>query len=299
MTITQFNRIVEIRTKIISMASFLCGSTYAAVMENTWSWPLFFLMGFAILFVDMGTTGFNTYFDFISGTDKKHYNIVRDKVLVHEGVSPNTALLISLALFAAAGVLGIAIAYLTSWMVLFVGGISMVVGYTYTGGPFPISRTPVGELFAGGFLGSLLFILCYYIQGGRWNGETFLASLPFFLLIAMILTVNNTCDMEADKAAGRKTFSILAGYRISVITIALEWTISTATAVWLLLRGTYPFPMVPFFILSLPLALRELDSLIKRGFSLETKGPSMGSVSNLFLLYSASMLFGSLVSLLF
>ncbi len=297
MTLTQFNRIIEIRTKIISMSSFLCGSVFAATAEGTWSWPLFFLMAAAVLFVDMGTTGFNSYFDFVSGTDKEQYNIVRDKVLVHEGVDPAAALKLSLFLFGTAGILGIIIAFMTSWMVLAVGGISMIAGFTYTGGPFPISRTPAGELFAGGFLGSLLFVLSYYIQAGRWDGETVLASLPFLLLIAMILTVNNTCDMISDRAAGRKTFSILAGYRISRAVIILQWAAALAAALWLILRGTYPFPMVPFFIISLPLAVRELSVMLSRGFSLETKGPSMGSVSRLFLLYSFSMFLGCIITL--
>ncbi|MGE0075943.1 MAG: prenyltransferase, partial [Sphaerochaetaceae bacterium] len=80
MTITQFNRIVEIRTKIISMGTFLSASLFAAVATGTWSWPRFVVMAFAVLLVDMGTTGFNSYFDFTSGTDKAEYNHERDKV---------------------------------------------------------------------------------------------------------------------------------------------------------------------------------------------------------------------------
>ncbi|HLW21854.1 MAG TPA: prenyltransferase, partial [Sphaerochaetaceae bacterium] len=88
MTLTQFNRIVEIRTKIISMGTFLSGSIYAGAVTGLWSWDRFLVMLFAVLFVDMGTTGFNSYFDFVSGTDRAELNFERDKVLVHEGVAP-------------------------------------------------------------------------------------------------------------------------------------------------------------------------------------------------------------------
>jgi 1,4-dihydroxy-2-naphthoate octaprenyltransferase len=98
-------------------------------------------MLFATLAVDMGTTGFNTYFDFRRGTDNKEYTKESGKVLVHDGVSPNSALLISASLFLIAAVLDLCLASMTSWHLIPAGGICMVVGLIYTADPFPISRT--------------------------------------------------------------------------------------------------------------------------------------------------------------
>ena len=92
-----------------------------------------------------------------------------------------------------------------------------MVGFLYTGGPYPISRTPFGELFAGGFLGSLLFVLSYYVQTLTFKWSAIVVSLPLLLLIGEILMVNNSCDRIADEIAGRRTLAILLGEQKSVI----------------------------------------------------------------------------------
>jgi 1,4-dihydroxy-2-naphthoate polyprenyltransferase len=299
MTFKQFKRIVEIRTKIISMATFISGSLFAAVTTGSWSWIRFCIMGMAVLLVDMGTTGFNSYFDYINGTDNQTYNLEKDKVLVHEGVQPSVALFLSLSLFGLAGILGLVLAFLTSWWILVVGGICLIVGYTYTGGPWPISRTPFGELFAGGFLGTVLFVLSYYVQELSFDITTVLASIPFFFLIAMILSVNNACDMEADYIAGRRTLSLILGERWAIRLMAFEGLIAYTFAVLLIFWGIYPSLMLPVVIFSIAISVREYIMMRYMGFSLETKGSSMEGISMIFLVFSFSLILGCLASLIF
>ncbi len=285
MKFTQFNRIVEIRTKIISMGTFLTGSLFALATTQSWSWSRFLVMLLAVLFVDMGTTGFNSYFDFINGTDRAQYNLEKDKVLVHEGVSPSLALLISVTLFILAAILGLLLAHWTSYWLIPIGGVSMMVGFLYTGGPYPISRTPFGELFAGGFLGSLLFVLSYYVQTLTFKWSAIVVSLPLLLLIGEILMVNNSCDHMADKIAGRRTLAILLGEQKSVI--ASRSILLGALLVQLLLPLLGLIPMVTLFftiggaLLALPIWVK----MEKRGFSLETKGISMGGISKIYLIH--------------
>ena len=76
-----------LRTKIISMGTFACATGYALYVNNRLDVANVIIMGLATLFVDMGTTGFNTFFDFIRGTDNKDYTVEEEKVLVHEDVS--------------------------------------------------------------------------------------------------------------------------------------------------------------------------------------------------------------------
>lgn len=299
MNMTQFNRIVEIRTKVISIGTFLCGSLFAAVITREWSWPRFIVMAFAVLFVDMGTTGFNSYFDFVSGTDNKQYNRERDKVLVHEGVNPKLALFISLGLFAAAGVLGLLLAWWTSFWLVVAGGICMIVGFLYTGGPFPISRTPFGELFAGGFLGTVLFTISYYVQSLRLDSVALLVSLPLLMLIAMILTVNNTCDRIADKIAGRKTLSIVLPQIAILVIMHLLVIVPFLLAILFALLGMLPRPTIIFMAVAFVPAWKYFKEMERRGFTLETKGPSMGTVSKIFLSYCLAFIASMIGGLLF
>ncbi len=288
MNIRQFNRIVEIRTKIISMGTFLTGYLYGYLQCSEFSLSRFLLTAAAVLCVDMGTTGFNTFFDFIGGTDRKERNFEEDKVLVHEGVSPLSALIISALLFFTAAILGLIIAGMSSFLLIPVGAICMLIGFLYTGGPLPISRTPFGELFAGGFLGTILFMISAYISSRELRMEYFFASLPHLIFVAMILTVNNTCDRESDLKAGRKTLTICLPERAGTALLTVQIAAGYIATVILALIGILP---VWSLITSLPAVLfsgRIFWRMRKRGFSLETKGASMKGVSGMFLLYIIS-----------
>lgn len=292
MNIRQFLRIVEIRTKIIGMTTFACGSLYAAWSTGTWAWSRFFIMGLAVLVVDMGTTGFNSYFDYTNGTDNKKTNLERDKVLVHEGVEPQAALAISLSLFGAAAMLGLVLAWMTSWWLIVAGGACMVVGYAYTGGPYPISRTPLGELFAGGFLGTVLFTISYYVIGGQVTIATVVASLPLMVVIAMVLSVNNTCDLVADTQAGRKTIAILVGSGMARRFLVGEMAIAFGLLGLLPIFGIYPWTVSAMAVPTAVIAVNIMKTMLAKGFSLDTKGSSMAGVSKIFLLVGASIFLG-------
>ncbi|MCK9287961.1 MAG: prenyltransferase [Sphaerochaetaceae bacterium] len=298
MTARQFFRIVEIRTKIISMATFICASLYAVYDSGSWSWLRFLLMAVAVLCVDMGTTGFNSYYDYINGTDNKHYNLEKDKVLVHDGVNPLAALIISLGLFGCAAILGLMLASMTSWYLILAGGACMLVGYAYTGGPFPISRTPFGELFAGLFLGTILFLITYFVISESVTLAAALASIPLLLLIAMILSINNACDHDADIIAGRNTVAIFLGKRINKWVLRTQLIIGYASVPILVVFSIFPYTVVPFFSIASIVAVKEFITMEKRGFSLETKGPSMGGISKIFLSLVFSMILGLALALL-
>jgi 1,4-dihydroxy-2-naphthoate octaprenyltransferase len=298
MTFNDFLRVVEIRTKIVSLSGFLIGTSYALYHLNAADPLIIALMFVAVLLVDMGTTAFNTFFDFESGVDTKQFNAEGDKVLVHRGVAPGHALLISAGMFLAAAVLGIVLAFMVGVELLLVGAASMAVGFFYNGGPHPISRTPLGELVAGGFLGWVLVVLCYYVQTGTVTAEAALVGLPSLLLVASILTVNNTCDIEGDAAAGRKTLSILLGERKSRVVVYALGAGAYIVAGLLVAQGIVPVVTAAFLVLSLILMLREHRAMHRRGFSHETKGANMGSISRIFVSYSLAMLVGLWISIL-
>lgn len=297
MTFSQFNHIIEIRTKIISMGTFITGSIYA-LTQGSWSWMTFLIMGCAVLCVDMATTGFNSYYDYLNGTDNRTYNRERDKVLVHEGVAPGTALMVSLALSASAVVLGLILAARSSWMLIPAGGLCMIAGYAYTGGPWPISRTPLGDLVAGGFLGTVLFMLSVFVLTGDISLHIFAASLPLFFMVALILMVNNTCDIEGDKAAGRKTLAILLGKNGAISLMGVVGFASFASAFALSLAGIYPFPVIPMLVLSLAFSVHTALAMKSRGFTMETKGPSIRGISRIFLTQVFALSCGMIISLI-
>jgi len=287
-----FLRIVEIRTKVVSVSSFLIGTTYAAAGGYGLSWPLAVLMLAAVILVDMGTTGFNSYYDYIHGVDTPASNLDGDKVLLRGEVRPRVALAVSAGCFLLAAALGLLIARQVGGWIIGVGALGMAVGYLYSGGPCPLSRSPIGELLAGGFLGGLLVTLSFMVQSGSLTAGGLAVGLPSTAMIASILTVNNTCDLEGDRRGGRRTLSILIGTRRS------EWVIYSLGALAYLLAFALVVTGVLPWLASLPLALAaalsvaEYRRMHRRGFSHLTKGPSMASISKVFLGFTAAMAIG-------
>lgn len=242
----------------------------------------------AILLVDMGTTAFNSFFDYLRGVDERRRNREDDKVLVHAGVAPGAALIVSVALFFAAAVIGVVLALRTSAWIIVAGAVGMLVGFLYNGGPLPISRTPVGEWFAGGFLGGVLFLTVVYVHGGSTDAATVVAALPSTLMIAGVLAANNVCDMAGDRASGRATFAVLVGRT------------GAAVYLYLLLLGGFAVIVVLAAVDRLPAVGRVfgaagviasspiLVSMARRGFSHESKRHTMVSVLWVIMIYTAT-----------
>ncbi len=296
MTFRQFAAIVEIRTKIVSVSTFALATAYAYWAAGVFPAHLVVLTFLAALAVDMGTTGFNTFFDYLQGVDHIDYNRESAKVLVHEGVSALDAFLVSAACFVGGGIFGLVIAIFAGWEILIAGALCAAVGFFYSGGPFPLSRTPAGEIFAGGFLGTVFFLIIYYIYTGTVTVDSFLVSIPSTVIIASILTTNNTCDFEGDARARRRTLAIVLGRRVSAHLVWIQGGLAMSFTGLLAVTGTLPIwcgiLQVPVVVLS----TLEYRRMFRRGFSHETKAESMGSVSRVFLMFSAAVFAGLVVS---
>ncbi len=297
-TLYQFLRIVEIRTKIVSASAFVVGTLFAVYRGASVDVPAALLLLGALLLVDMGTTAFNTFFDFYRGVDTGDTNRERDKVLVHENVAPGLALMIAVALFALSAIPGIFLAVRVSWLVIVVGIAGMAVGYTYNGGPLPLSRTPLGELFAGGFLGYAVVILSYAIHARTVDTFVLIAAIPHTFMVASILTVNNSCDRLGDAASGRRTVSILLGARGTVVFFAAQQVLGWGLVAVFVLSGLLPFRGLLVLIPCLVAAGIEYGAMARRGFSHATKMANMASISRIFLLYTATLVGSVSVGLL-
>ncbi|MFW5788513.1 MAG: prenyltransferase [Spirochaetota bacterium] len=298
MTVRQFLSVVEMRTKVISVSTYTLATAYTAGAGFRVSWLEAILLAVAVLCVDMGTTAFNSFYDYARRVDTRRSTEERNKVLVHEGVAPGHALVVSIVLYLLAGVAGIAVALLSSGWIIVAGVASMLVGFLYNGGPLPISRTPAGEVFAGGFLGTVLFLVVYGVQAGRLDTAALVASIPSTLLIAAVLTVNNTCDMEGDRSAGRRTLSIVVGRTAAMVLIdalvagayALLATIMIPplrSAVFAAMRLPLFPPAAPVIVAAGAAATAAvLAGMHARGYGRSTKGANMTSIIAVVAIYT-------------
>lgn len=213
--------------------------------------PLFLAMLIASILIQMATNMFNEYYDFKRELDTED-SIGIGGAIVRNGVKPKTVLNLALALYGISILIGIYICMETSWLLAVVGLVAMLIGYLYTGGPYPIAYTPFGELVSGFVMGMLLILIAFYIQTGTVTGEAIMLSIPSMLLVAGIMMANNIRDIEQDTIGGRKTLAILVGRSNAITILALFFIISY---VWILL-------LIPFGHLT-PWALLVFISIRK------------------------------------
>jgi 1,4-dihydroxy-2-naphthoate octaprenyltransferase len=222
-------RLARPHTLTASFIPVLLGGMLGWRAVGRMQWDLLAAMLAASMLIQAATNMFNEYFDYVGGLDTAE-SVGIAGALTRDGVRPRRVLWGALALLAAATGLGVFLCLRTTWWLAAIGALCMAVGYLYTGGPWPIAATPLGELFAGGFMGSGIILLSCYLQRRAVTATDVLASIPSALLIAAILTANNIRDRVGDARNGRRTLAILLGHRRAV---ALLGALMAGANLWL------------------------------------------------------------------
>lgn len=173
----------------------------------------------ACLLIQAATNMFNEYYDFQKGLDD-HESVGIGGAIVRHGMTPQSVFNLAIAFYVIAALLGLLLAAQTSFWLIPVGLLCMAVGYLYTGGPFPISWTPFGELFSGIFMGMFIILIAFFIQTGNIQGYAVWISIPIVITIGLINMANNIRDRVKDQQSGRRTLPILLGKQGSLYFLA-------------------------------------------------------------------------------
>lgn len=242
-------------------------------------WGMFFLMLIATILIQSATNMFNEYYDFKRGLDS-HESVGIAGAIVRNGMSPRLVLTIALIFYGIAAVIGIIITINSSWWILIIGAVSMAVGYLYTGGPFPISWTPFGEIFAGFFMGTVIIMITFYIHTGTLHVFPLLMSIPPAITIGLLNMANNIRDRRKDKESGRKTFVILVGKPFAVMTSAALLLFSYIFLIYIAFFTAMGSVFLLIPLLSIPLAMKTI-MLMRKGDTPIELIPAMASMGKL------------------
>lgn len=158
----------------------------------------------------------NDYSDGIRGTDA---NRVGPQRLVGSGrAKPRAVLAVALVFFAIAAIAGVLVVWKSGqWWLLAVGAVCIAAAWFYTGGKRPYGYNALGELAVFLFFGIVpvagtVFVLSSSpAQPGTVNLEGWLGGVAAGSFAAAVLLVNNIRDRERDKAARKRTLSVLIG----------------------------------------------------------------------------------------
>lgn len=228
--------------------------TMLALNDGPINWLLFTAMLVCGLFLQIATNLFNEYYDFKRGLDTVD-SVGIGGALVRHGTKPSSVLAFALILYGLSVLIGIYICMNSSWWLVVIGIVGMLIGYLYTGGPMPIAYTPFGELFAGLSMGIGFILIAYFIQTGDVSMTSFLVSVPLGILVGGINMSNNIRDIKEDTIGGRKTLAILLGREKAIQLLAISFIVSYAWIVGLVVFGVVsPWLLLVFISVPKPIA---------------------------------------------
>jgi len=137
------------------------------------------------------------------------------------------------------------------WPICLLVTFCALLGYCYTGGPFPISYLGLSELFIFIFYGGALIVTPFYVQTGMVNGAIILAASQMGMLAILPNALNNFRDMAEDEQIDKRTLAVRFGKTFARCEIALlTFTPFILNVVWLF-YGFESTIMAPLLILPL------------------------------------------------
>ncbi len=162
------------------------------------------------LLIQIGTNFANDYYDYVKGSDRPD-RIGFERVTAAGYVSPPAMLNATWLTMGAAFLTGLYLVWIGGWMILLIGVLSLLFGFLYTGGPYPLGYNGLGDIFVFIFFGFVAVMGTYYVNAFEWNIDSFWASVPVGALCVNILVVNNLRDIEQDRLSGKRTLGVLLG----------------------------------------------------------------------------------------
>ncbi|KXG44288.1 1,4-dihydroxy-2-naphthoate octaprenyltransferase [Tepidibacillus decaturensis] len=254
-------------------------------------WPALAALVGALL-IQIGTNFVNDYFDFKKGTDTEE-RVGPVRVTQSGLLSPKEVIMGTWIVFGLAVLVGIYILIIGGWPIFVIGLLSILFGYAYTGGPYPLSYNGSADIFVFIFFGFVAVGGTYYIQAGTISPQIYWASIPIGLLATAILVVNNFRDIEQDRVAGKKTLAVRFGKKRTQLYyfLLLGLTYVVPVIMWLSGLVTYWILLV---LLSLPLCFSLVkDILHKKGTALNETLAGTGKLELLYgILFSIGYLLG-------
>ncbi|MBT3181661.1 MAG: prenyltransferase [Deltaproteobacteria bacterium] len=193
-----------------SIVPVMLGITVAWSEGFTLNYRMAILTIIGTLFAHTGGNLISDYFDFKRGIDRDGA-LGGSGVLLEKLLSPRDILIASAVSFFIAGVVAhyiiLQIGIKLVWLVA--GG--FIAGLLYSVPPFGFKYGALGELLVFVTFGVGITVGSYVVQAGGYSLLPVWYSIPFGLLVAAILHVNNIRDVETDVQVGVTTLAGMIG----------------------------------------------------------------------------------------
>jgi len=211
MSVPVFLELVEIKAKTASVLPFLIGLCYSWYHYGRIHVGYVAIYFVAMFIFNMAVDILDNYNDYHNAKEGHDYK-EKTNIIGREKISLRLVFWLMVTMITISALIGIALAFIVGWPLLWMGLFCYLVGIFYSSGPRPLSSLPVGEFFSGITMGFMISLICVYIntfEAFQWNfSEIFgivVIALPNTMWIANLMLANNTCDKEEDEKNERYT----------------------------------------------------------------------------------------------
>jgi 1,4-dihydroxy-2-naphthoate octaprenyltransferase len=164
------------------------------------------------------------------------------------------------ALYLIAAVIGVFLTFRCGPLVLWLGIVGTAAGITYTAPPVSYKYSALGEFSVFLMWGPLMVTGAYYVQRQAVSAEALLISIPFGVLVALVLLANNLRDIRYDSEKGILTLPIVLGARRGAsLYLGLIVAAYAAVAAMSVFGPLKPWSLI--VLLSAPLAAKLLRQM--------------------------------------
>lgn len=238
------------------------GSALAAI-NGSFSWWLYMLTLLSAVLMHAATNLINDYYDVKNGLDTVAAATAqyRPHPLVQGLIPPEAVKWVSYGLFSSAVVIGIYLTMVSGWAVLLIGFVGLLAAIAYTAPPVEYKYIALGEVSVFIMWGPLMVEGAYYVQRQALSAQAFWVSLPFGILVALVLLANNIRDIEHDRRRSVKTLAILLGRRFGLHVYLLLMVLAYVGILLMAFSGTLTKWVLIIFV-TLPLSIKLLHQMI-------------------------------------
>jgi 1,4-dihydroxy-2-naphthoate octaprenyltransferase len=252
----------------MSLISVSVGTLLAA-WEGPVAWVWYALTASGITLFHAAANVINDYFDTRYQVDQPDSPTAkyRPQPILSGMLTPRQLLGEAIVLFALTFVIGMTMAVFVSWHILWIGVIGFLTSLFYTAAPIKFKYRAFGEFAVFMIWGPLMIEGAYAVQRQALSPKALIISIPFGILVALVLFANNMRDIDYDSRQKVKTLGIILGKRRSYLLFTGLIVLAYAYVLGMILTGIMSlWGFIIFF--SVPHAIRLLKTF-------KTKIPDM------------------------
>jgi 1,4-dihydroxy-2-naphthoate octaprenyltransferase len=247
----------------MSLISVSVGTLLAA-QERSVSWAWYALTAAGITVFHAAANVINDYFDtrYLIDQPDSPTAKYRPQPILSGMLTPHQLLGEAIGLFALTLVIGMTAAVVVSWHILWIGVVGFLTSVFYTAAPIKFKYRAFGELAVFIIWGPLMIEGAYAMQRQSLSLKVLIISIPFGVLVALVLFANNMRDINHDRRQEVKTLAILLGRHGSHLLFTGLIVLAYAYVLGMIIVGIMSIWGLIIF-LSVPHAIRLLGTFKK------------------------------------